>query len=490
MAREEDLSVVLKVDDADVDKLDEATTKVDALEGKTVTIPVESTGTSEATTAIEGVGSAVEDTVARARAKFPDMFSDIDKLRTEYDTATGAIKSSSQDAADSMAKPGAAAKQSGGQISNMAGNAIQDLAQVAGATGPVGQAIGGLGQKAIDVVSSFGGLAAATGIGAVVGGAFLGMQKAAERAKQAATDLKDAILDLGKVSDAEVLSTFNRIVMDTFKSGGDLKQVLHDMAEEQPANAARLLETMDATQGYSKAADTLRQDIANADAEERQNIKTKEDYKSATDNAKDSTETLSQKTDDQTTKMERSKERVDELRGAYDLFKGSLNFEQASLNFQDAMQKAQLSVATGTALSKQDILDLKSNYLTVAQDIGLNPVQIQSDLKKLDQGDINGVYFTTQQALDAHSPAVIDVEARIRRDKLIAQLQNAGLVPAGSATGKAAVSSSSGRAAGAQTININLPRGSHAGDISRAMSAHTRRSGQRYGRPVVTYARR
>lgn len=388
-SREEDLTLKLLVDASEASKLEDVaktTGKIDGttatvtavvddkasaplgdvkdtaqqLDGEQVSIPVEATGAAEAATAVDGVGDAVESNVAKARRLWPEMFTGVDQLKQDYTELTGEVVRSGDETEAALRKPGAAAKQSGGEITNMTGNAAQDLAGLAGASGTAAQGIGNIAQKAIEAVSAFGGMAAVTGIGAVVGVALVGMQKAAEKTKRAIADIGDAMKDLGKVSDAQVLETFNRMVLDTVKGSKNLNDVLKDLAETQPENARRTLALMDATEGYDKVANILREDLATADAERAQQKQTNIDYADSTtamaDASKDSAEQAQAQADAMEAARQAAQDQSDAMRSAAD---ATFALHDQQQRFQETLDKLpdKLTAAGGELLAVRAALD-------------------------------------------------------------------------------------------------------------------------------------
>jgi hypothetical protein len=394
------------------------------------------------------------------------------------------------------------------------GNAIADL------TGPLGEASGaasdfagvfdGLGDIASDAASKLGASAGATaalsgvvgGLGiAVAAGAaawsmFSASQKKAreeaEKQLKVTKDLTKAIKD----GDAAAATTafrelYGDALDDATAAGLSIKQTTAFIMGQDAAAADLADRVASLTTAYDKEAGARAKATAAGEnlttATEAELRTAKERLASLTDAQKryaDNNLTIEEQadlerelaaalgvttkaTDDVAAASRDAKRDVDLLGQGFDAMRGKLDFDQAALNFAAAFNYANGRVMAGTALTSQEILDLKNDYLAVAEEVGLNPVQVRSDLQKIDDGDIAEVLFATQQAIN-NKPAITA--------KLKLELERNAFVVTGAGGGKAF------SVVPATNVTVNLPRGYRENDVIAAGQRAARRSGGLYNR--------
>jgi chromosome segregation ATPase len=164
------------------------------------------------------------------------------------------------------------------------------------------------------------------------------------------------------------------------------------------------------------------------------------------------------------TKTKRQEDTARSAKGALDDLRGALNFDQAVLNFQTAFGEAMGAAKEGTALTAQEILDLKSDYLTVAEELGRSPMEIQTDLDKIDAGEIAEVLYATQSEINRRPP--VELKTRLG---LPVNFGDERFYRAGAPTATAA------------TVNVyqTIPRG-FRGDVLAEARRQAARSGRLY----------
>lgn len=111
---------------------------------------------------------------------------------------------------------------------------------------------------------------------------------------------------------------------------------------------------------------------------------------------------LNDQLDDQTGKFDTIVRRIDGTIGAFDRLRGNLNFEETMYRFNVDFLTAIEKTRSGVALSGQEVLNLKQHVIDVGEEIGQNPIEVQTNLDKIDQGDIEGAYEAAQFAANAY----------------------------------------------------------------------------------------
>jgi uncharacterized protein YdcH (DUF465 family) len=176
--------------------------------------------------------------------------------------------------------------------------------------------------------------------------------------------------------------------------------------------------------------------------------------------------------DDFARKLDESERKTRALSSALEAMRGQLDTEQALLTFSSNFQAAIDKAATGTALTSQDILDLKGDLLDVATYADLNPVQVRALMGQVDQGNIQGVLNLTQAQLDKAENAVV-IRSKLDRPGQI--------VAGGSGGGGAGPTIASASVPEIGTLNMHLPAG-WRGDPLRLAHAQRRRTGRLFSR--------
>ena len=106
---------------------------------------------------------------------------------------------------------------------------------------------------------------------------------------------------------------------------------------------------------------------------------------------------------DKLTKREEAQQRAtDRLTDSMDRLQGSLDMEKAMLTFSTNFEAAMKKVKEKTALTGEEILDLKQDVIDVAEYAGLNPIEVKSLLQSVETGD----YHYVKSTVEAYSKRV------------------------------------------------------------------------------------
>ena len=170
--------------------------------------------------------------------------------------------------------------------------------------------------------------------------------------------------------------------------------------------------------------------------------------------------------------------------------KDELADEQVISNFQDSMIGAQNSIKENGRLTTAEIINVKTAIIDAGTTAGLTPIEIKSEIDKVTPTDVNTAFIETQQLIDRHGALKMQAQIQATIDAEIKSHSGArfGLGPDGiliPIQGSAPPASS----APATIVNVNMPAGSRGVDVVRQVSGQARRSGRRYGAPVVRAAR-
>jgi hypothetical protein len=192
-----------------------------------------------------------------------------------------------------------------------------------------------------------------------------------------------------------------------------------------------------------------------------------------------------EKTDKVAAAADRAKKKTEDLTAAFDILKGSLDLERTMEDFEADINTAMANVALGVPPTKEEIRTIEDTIIEVGEMAGKTPIEVRSELDKIDHGDLFSVLNDAQSWANEHKVKVQFEVAQDAKQKIRDVFAGFGInVPI---TGSASKSASGA----SQTVNVNLPRGARHGDIARAMGLSTRRNGRRYGNPsgTVSYAR-
>ena len=184
-----------------------------------------------------------------------------------------------------------------------------------------------------------------------------------------------------------------------------------------------------------------------------------------------------------------AKEKNDELTKALDDMAGMLDISRAAEDFDTDINAAMANTLMGVDNTREEIRGIEDDVLKAAEFTKQNPVVVAQTLAKVSNGDLQGAKADVD-AWYKNNPANMSVDLVV--GQAVIDAARRGVQQALANTKVTIGGLSAGAPAGAQTVNVNLPRGMRHGDIARAMGMSTRRNGRRYGNPsgTVAYARR
>ena len=385
----------------------------------------EVTVTADTDQAERGIKDVSEDADALARKDAEIL------LRAKIDDAKAALKSirddldqtgdRARDTAQDLDKIG------GGGDLKTRGNAIADL------TGPLGDASGaasdfagvfdGIGDIAEDVAgkvglnaavmsTAIGGIGIAVAAGAAAWTLFRqNQEKAKARQKELVEgqrEINDALKDAdieaaarkfeelykGPLNAAESLGVTTRQMTEYITGQSDAVQTNLDLWKE---TGGLQKEAAEAIEGNRQAY----QDTNGTIAEQDQRLRDVAGAMSA----------MATDTDKAVTAQEKLERQADRTRNSLDRIEGALDMQQAFLNFQTGMQGALDRVNSGAGNTEQEVLDIKQSILDVAEAAKLTPIEVQTLLEKVSNGDLAGVKSDVE-GYYARNAASIDTKLR------------------------------------------------------------------------------
>jgi tetratricopeptide (TPR) repeat protein len=191
---------------------------------------------------------------------------------------------------------------------------------------------------------------------------------------------------------------------------------------------------------------------------------------------------------DSVSKLDAAERATNDLEAGYNRLQDRLSNTRAIEDFQTAMIDAQKAIHDKSADTVVDIRGVEDAIAAAGEAAKLTPIQIQTAIDLADQGEIDQAFLYTQRAIDAKGPLNMDVKIHPElppRLKIVTRggttLLDEALVP---------ITASAPAAGGNTNVTINMPAGSRGVDVVRQVAGQARRSGRRFGVPVVTYARR
>jgi hypothetical protein len=407
---------------------------------------------------------------------------------------------------------------------NLRGNAIADL------TGPLGEASSaasdfagvfdglgdaaeaaagklGLSQGVADKLgSAIGGLGVAVAAGAAVWSIWTSR---AEAARKKAAELREAQAELGKAiregSREAAVANFHKMfdeaiasatkfglkqqdVTDFITGERDAIPGLTDRYHElttardnaaSPRLAAAYQSEIAAIEDQQAALDKQRK--AYLDSVPAADAKTAADAKLArqlglTEAAqKDTTKAVG----DSVSKLDAAEQATNDLEDGYSRLQDRLSNTRAIEDFQTAMIDAQKAIHDKSAETVVDVRGVEDAIVTAGRAAKLSPIEVQTAIDKVEQGDIDGAFLYMQQKINEKGPLTVPVTLHATIPKLtIAGRGGTSMVIEVTPQGVGAATPAAG-----PTFNVNLPAGARYSDVARAVGMTTRRNGKRYGVP-------
>lgn len=183
-------------------------------------------------------------------------------------------------------------------------------------------------------------------------------------------------------------------------------------------------------------------------------------------------------------KLSNAEQAVQDLQDGYSQLDTQLSTTRAIEDFATRMVEGQKTIAAQGTLTQDEVRGIQDAIKTAGEAAGLTPIQIKTEMDKVTPTDVDTAFLETQALINAQGPLGMQVKLSLDK-KTLDRLAGHGLTPdsIGSPIGTAA-------ATGSTNVTINLPAGSRGVDVVRQVAGQARRSGRRYGAPVVTYARR
>ena len=425
----------------------------------------------------------------------------VDAARAELKTLRGDLD---QTAEKAEATNRALDRVDRGGGSNLRGNAIADL------TGPLGDAssaasdfagvfdglgdisesvAGKVGVSASTMATAIGGVGVAVAAGAAAWTYFRQKQEEARRKQRELTDATKEFLEAyrtGQIVQAtdklvdkwgDLLNLADRLGV----SVGDVTDVLSGQATTVPglsdkvadleAKWRKAVETGDAHGTVLRDQFLAYRDLQSQVDDAAGAYSSANDELARTDrvsrNVSAALRTQSGETDKLTSAADRAEAATRGVNEQLDRMRGALNMEQAIIDWRDAFARAMNDAGQTTDEQAADVIALKQSIIDAGEAVGKSPWQIQTELDKVDDGDMQTVKN--------------DVEAwyRLYPVTLASRLDRPGQgggTAAGGGTGPRAVEVPT-----IGVLNMTLPAG-WRGDPVRAAHVQRRRAGRYYAR--------
>lgn len=506
MARDEQVRIDLVAQDKASDTIDDVADAVERLEDAKPEVVV----TADTDQAERAIGDVVDEARALSRTDAELVLrARADAARAELKALQDELRQTGERAEDTARKLDRVDGDGGGGLRTR-GNAISDL------TGPLGEAssaasdfagvFDGLGDIAEDAAGKFGlsagasqvlssavgGLGIAVAAGAAAWTLFRQRQEDAKRKTQEMTDAQLKLNDAIQAGNREAAVTnFEQLYgkgLDAARELGvttkDFVDYLRGVSNELPGVESRLA-------AYNRAAEASRDihtgqlnpALANAAAAYENLTFVAEDARKRYDelNGSGAEQTRRQQEiaaalgvttrelDKGTRAASNMRTEADNLSRELQRLTDRLDMSRAIEDFQATFAWAMESAKTDAVDTKDEIRRLQDEYLRVAEAIGLSPVQIESDLRKISQGEINEVWNSTQAAIDARPP--VTFRGRITMDL-------ASIRQAERAAQLGVSSTAAATAAPVTNVYMTLPRGTRPDDMMRAGDRYARRNGR------------
>ena len=439
---------------------------------------------------LDGTDSTITATLTnQVSGPLADIFADLDKLQTRAKEAGDKLNDVGREAGGPSGGP------------RLAGNAVADL------TGPLGDAsgaasdFGGVMDGVSDIAEktaiklglsedAAAGLAGTLGgVGFLIAGVAAAWSYFSQKSAEAAAKQKEILDNQRKLNDAlktgDVAKAAQQIVDsygDAFDAADKLKLGVDDVTryitgqtDVIPGMTQAIGWLNDQIAANSSNVVTLTQDFNdNRDAIEdarRQYLDANGALATQDQRLADVTgglDRFADKTDDGAKAQDRLKQATDDSSAAMDELRGKLNMDQAMNNLETSFTTAFDNIQSGAGNTADDVLNIKSQILDVAESAHANPIEVASTLQKVDQGDLAGAKADAERWYQ-NNPVQLTAQLKLLRQ----QLAWVG------APGQAITVT----AAGAPVVNVTqyVPRG-FRGDVLAQARAAARRSGGLYMR--------
>jgi flagellar biosynthesis chaperone FliJ len=221
-----------------------------------------------------GDSTAELDRVRDASREAGEQLDKLDGERASVD-----IEVDSKGAEDGLNRVREASDGARDSIGNTSGEGAAQLAELAGASGPVAEGLSQITENALSGGASLKGLALAGGALAGLQLVMYGLEQRAKNAQERLDDFREAVDNLSKVADDQVLDEFGRSLANRAFDAEDMSSVLKEIAEQDLPGFRRTLDI--ATQSGEVNAEMLgkmRDALAQVEAEMAQQERTTEQY--------------------------------------------------------------------------------------------------------------------------------------------------------------------------------------------------------------------
>jgi hypothetical protein len=191
---------------------------------------------------------------------------------------------------------------------------------------------------------------------------------------------------------------------------------------------------------------------------------------------------------DSVPKFDAAEQKVKDLDASLSNLHDRLSNKRAIEDFQTAMIEAQTAIHDKSKDTVLDVRGVEDAIVAAGEAAKLTPIEIQTAIDLVEQGEVDQAFLYTQTKINEKGPLNMNVKIHPElppRLKIVTRggttLLDEALVP---------LTASAPGAGGTTNVSINMPAGSRGVDVVRQVAGQARRSGRRYGAPVVSYARR
>jgi hypothetical protein len=425
-----------------------------------------------------------------------DIFGDLDKLEARAKEAG--------DKLDNVGRGGGAPKgQAIADLTGPLGDVSSQASDLSGVFDGMGDIIGELAPKmglsADKMVGAIGGIGFAVVAASTVWGLFQQKQEEAKRKQEEVTDA------VRKTRDALREGNFEQAAQGLIDSAGDAVDAFDDLglsareafryitgADNLPSRVAQELDalkksaedaqtelgntqgTQDAVDDYQALIDKLttardRYEKANGQIDEQNDLLR---------DARDFLGDTASKTDEAAAAQKRLEDATRRTGAAFDALRDQVNLDEAMARTEEAITGGMDRAKFGVALTADEITDMKTDILDLAQTAKANPAEVASTLDAIDRGDLATVKADAERY---YRNAPVTVTAKLNLTSFLAG--NSSIFGAGLPTGLTATAAA---AAPANVVNVTqyLPRGFRGDALGDARKAARRAGGlyQRFSR--------
>jgi hypothetical protein len=196
----------------------------------------------------------------------------------------------------------------------------------------------------------------------------------------------------------------------------------------------------------------------------------------ARNDATSATRTATTATDTNTASLGRNKSALDAAKQGLDNIRAGLQMESTMLSFRDTFAGVLQKISEKTPLTAADILGLKTAIVEVADAAGANPIEVETALEAIDNGDLQAARLYAEQWFGRNP---VQIKSVVRPPSTGVGSAGGGGIPM---MAMAPPATAAGVAADVINVTQVLPRGYRERDVLTAASQAARRSGGLYRR--------